>query len=65
MMTFIGGNGVDNMTKTETIVENYHGTDVADPFRWLEKQGNVEVKYWVDEQNEATQSYLITYPEHY
>ena len=32
------------MTKTETIVENYHGTDVADPFRWLEKPETVEVK---------------------
>ena len=51
------------MTKTETIVENYHGTDVADPFRWLEKPETLEVKTWVDEQNEATQNYLATYPE--
>lgn len=62
-MTFIGGNEVGNMTKTETIVENYHGTDVADPFRWLEKPETLEVKNWIDEQNEATKDYLATYPK--
>lgn len=50
-------------TKREQVVENYHGTLVADPYRWLENPENEEVKQWVDEQNEKTQSYLSTYPK--
>ncbi|MCG3089498.1 prolyl oligopeptidase family serine peptidase [Sporosarcina cyprini] len=50
-------------TKREQVVEDYHGTLVADPYRWLENPENEEVKQWVDEQNEKTQSYLSNYPK--
>ncbi|GKV54748.1 prolyl endopeptidase [Sporosarcina sp. NCCP-2222] len=50
------------ITKKEQVVENYHRTLVSDPYRWLENPDKVEVKQWVDEQNEKTQSYLSTYP---
>ncbi|MBB4824411.1 prolyl oligopeptidase [Sporosarcina luteola] len=49
-------------TKKEHVVEDYHGTLVADPYRWLENPDNEEVKQWVDEQNNRTQGYLSTYP---
>ncbi|NYF25383.1 prolyl oligopeptidase family protein [Sporosarcina sp. JAI121] len=54
---------MSHMTKTVTIIENFHGTDVADPYRWLENPDDEEVKNWVDEQNNMTQNYLATYPE--
>lgn len=43
--------------KVET-VDNYFGTLVPDPYRWLEDDNSEETKQWVKEQNELTQSYL-------
>jgi len=46
-------------------VDNYHGTEVADPYRWLEDdvRESDAVKNWVDAQNEVTFAYLATIPE--
>ncbi|CAM3162858.1 prolyl oligopeptidase family serine peptidase [Filibacter tadaridae] len=49
-------------TKKEMVIENYHGTTVKDPYRWLENPDAEEVKGWVDQQNEQTQDFLKTYP---
>ncbi|MAT15515.1 MAG: S9 family peptidase, partial [Planctomyces sp.] len=42
----------------------YHGTEVADPYRWLEQdvRESGEVKTWVERQNEVTFDYLATLP---
>lgn len=42
--------------------DNYHGTMVADPYRWLEDANSAETKEWVDAQNKLTQSYLGQIP---
>lgn len=41
-------------------VDVYHGTEVADPYQWLETdvRESAEVKDWVDSENEVTFSYL-------
>ncbi|MDH3903214.1 MAG: prolyl oligopeptidase family serine peptidase, partial [Xanthomonadales bacterium] len=46
-------------------VDNYHGTDVADSFRWLEDdvRESEAVSSWVDAQNEVTFAYLDTIKE--
>jgi prolyl oligopeptidase len=46
-------------------VDVYHGTNVADPFRWLEDdvRESEAVKSWVDAQNEVTFAYLDTIEE--
>ena len=38
-------------TPEHDIVENYHGTQVHDPYRWLEQTGAPDVDQWVDAQN--------------
>ncbi len=43
--------------------DNYHGTMVADPYRWLEDANIDETKAWVVEQNKVTQSWLAQIPE--
>ncbi|KQV56449.1 prolyl endopeptidase [Duganella sp. Root336D2] len=43
--------------------DNYHGTMVADPYRWLEDANSDETKAWVVEQNKVTQSWLGQIPE--
>jgi len=52
-------------TKKDYTTDNYFGTSIADPYRWLENDTSTETKNWVDEENKITQNYLeqITYRE--
>jgi prolyl oligopeptidase len=43
--------------------DNYHGTTVADPYRWLEDANSDETKAWVVEQNKVTQAWLAQIPQ--
>lgn len=47
--------------KTEQ-VDDYHGTKVEDPYRWLEDENSPETQQWVNAQNEVTNDYLSTIP---
>jgi prolyl oligopeptidase len=52
-------------TKRVDVVDEYHGTSVADPYRWLEEdvRASDDVKRWVELQNEVTFGYLEEIPE--
>ena len=49
-------------TKTVAHKDNYHGTIVSDPYRWLEEEKNEDVKAWVDSQNALARPYLAELP---
>jgi len=48
--------------KDTSIVEDYHGTAIADPYRWLEDDHSEETKGWVKAQNQVTNKYLDHIP---
>jgi prolyl oligopeptidase len=52
-------------TRTIDHSDDYHGTVVADPYRWLETdvRESADVANWVERQNEVTFSYLEKIPE--
>lgn len=50
-------------TRKEDVVENFHGTEIRDPYRWLENPEDLEVQQWVDVQNKQTQEFLATFPD--
>ena len=42
--------------------DDYFGTVVSDPYRWMEDVDSAELKTWVDAENELTQRYLAQIP---
>ena len=50
-------------TQMESIKDVYFGTEVDDPYRWLEDDKSPKVKDWIKEQNKLTFSYLEQIPE--
>jgi len=49
-------------TKKDNTVDTYFGTQVPDPYRWLENDLSEDTKSWVKEQNKVTQAYLSQIP---
>ena len=49
-------------TKKVNQADNYLGTMVADPYRWLEDDNSDETKAWVKDQNKVTDDYLSKIP---
>ncbi len=49
-------------TRKGEVVDNYFGTDVPDPYRWLEDDLSEETGNWVASQNKVTDAYLEQIP---
>ncbi len=44
-------------------VDDFHGTKIADPYRWLEDSDAPDTRVWIDAQNALTDGYLAGVPE--
>jgi prolyl oligopeptidase len=50
-------------TKRVDVVDEYHGVQVPDPYRWLEDENARDTKAWVKAQNKVTFGWLEDIPE--
>lgn len=50
------------ITKTVNVTDEYFGTSVSDPYRWLEDDRSEATAEWVKAQNEITDAYLAKIP---
>src|SRR5262249_5821584 len=49
-------------TKKVEHADDYHGTKIADPYRWLEDLDSDETRQWVEAQNKVTFAWLAHVP---
>jgi prolyl oligopeptidase len=49
-------------TPVRPVTDTYHGVQVVDPYRWLEKDADPEVKAWSDAENAYARSVLDKLP---
>ncbi len=71
MLVLCGSGYAQKMNKTQlsypsakkgTVTDTYFGTEVPDPYRWLEDDRAADTKQWVQAENAVTQSYLLQIP---
>ena len=49
-------------TRRDAVVDDYHGTPVADPYRWLEDPQAPETHAWLEAQRQLTSALLAAMP---
>ena len=49
-------------TEKKIVTDTFFGTEVADPYRWLEDDRSAETEAWVKEENKVTFDYLSQIP---
>src|SRR5881296_97270 len=50
-------------TPKKPVTDEYQGVKVEDPYQWLEKDDDPQVKAWSDAQNQRTRAYLDKLPD--
>ena len=49
-------------TRQSDVVDDYHGSEIADPYRWLEDTESEETASWIEAENKVTRAYLDALP---
>lgn len=48
--------------KKSTVVDDFHGTEVPDPYRWLEDADSRDTLAWVEAENRVTRKFIDAVP---
>jgi prolyl oligopeptidase len=51
------------VTRKVDVVDDFHGTKVADPYRWLEDPSSPGYHEWIDAENAVTERFLAALPD--
>lgn len=51
------------VARRDDVVDDFHGTPVTDPYRWLEDPDSPESRAWIEAQNRLTFDYLTKIPQ--
>src|SRR5436190_19257505 len=43
--------------------DDFYGTKVADPYRWMEETDSPETRSWIEAENKLTQNYISAIPQ--
>lgn len=46
------------LTTMETVIDSFHGTQIEDPYRWLEDAKSPQTRAWIESQMKYTEDYL-------
>ena len=46
------------ITRRDLVIDDYHGTKAADPYRWLEDDTAVDARKWMEDQNDDFEKYI-------
>ncbi|XP_055295100.1 prolyl endopeptidase-like [Sitodiplosis mosellana] len=62
-ITTIGSKNVNHFEyplarRNESVIDDYHGIKVADPYRWLEDPDSEETKQFIEAENKVAQSFI-------
>jgi prolyl oligopeptidase len=58
-----GGSLAYPVARREEVTDDYHGTRVADPYRWLENPDAPDTRAWVEAENKVTFQFLEGIPQ--
>lgn len=61
-LSFLSSPAVAPTTRVDNVKETLHGTEIVDPYRWLEDQKSPETRAWIDQQNAYTRPILDGWP---
>lgn len=50
------------IARVDNATDDYFGTKIADPYRWLEDQNSPETRAWIDQENSFTNATLAKVP---
>ena len=62
VLVFVRADDLHPATPKKPVTDTYHGVEVIDPYRWLEKGNDRAVKKWSIEQNKYARHYLDNLP---
>lgn len=49
--------------KKTDVYDNFFGTNVNDPYRWMENENDSDLNIWIDEERKFTKNYIEKIPE--